>query len=658
MKHLLSSLLCLLLIASCKDKQTNSGAEKKVTSVAIAPDNPSVAVGRNIRLTATATPADASQAVTWTSSDTAKATINATTGTATGIAIGTVTITAAAADGSGVAGTTALTVRNRSADASVSAIALGGENFIVSVPSDGAAVVLANAPRSIASHLKAIKVNITAAANASVKIGAAVFVNGNTIDFTSPVTFTVTAEDGTTAKNYTLGITPYAAASNPYGIYTVKHLVDVANALDKNFLLKNNIDLPDANAAGAAAAGIKDYASAGWLPLDSLTGTFDGGNFSINNFYVRRETVKAGLFPTLGTTSVIKNLGVNGVSGTAAAGSNNNDKQYTGMLAGYSSGTIEKCHATGNVSSSSVAGGLVGYNHKGAVSHSHAAGNVASFSSYAGGLAGRNSGAISNSYATGTVSSSSSSASDVTFAGGLAGYNSGAISDSYATGAASSHSSSSNSAAGGLTGVSVRGGISNSYATGTVSSSSSGARSNSTAGGLAGINVLGHISNSYATGAVSSSSSNFSFAGGLAGHSSGAISNSYATGTAFSISVASSYAGGLAGYNSNGNIRNSYSAGSVYSSSDSEAYAGGLTGAGTEGMAHANCYRNSDAAITKKDQAVPPDDAAIVGITPKTKADMQKDAFKGNLNGTSNTWGRSDSKNNKLPFIIGVGVGK
>src|SRR6218665_3153632 len=189
MKHLLSSLLCLLLIASCKDKQTNWGVKKKVTSVAIAPDNPSVAVGRNITLTATATPADASQAVTWTSSDTAKATINATTGTATGIAIGTVTITAAA-DGSGVAGTTALTVRNRSADASVSAIVLGGENFIISPPT------------------KAKKVNTTAAANASVKIGAAVFVNGNTVDFTSPVTFTVTAEDGTTAKNYTLGITP------------------------------------------------------------------------------------------------------------------------------------------------------------------------------------------------------------------------------------------------------------------------------------------------------------------------------------------------------------------------------------------------------------------------------------------------------------------
>src|SRR6218665_1738300 len=408
MKSLLSSLLCLLLIASCRDKKTDSAAEKKVTSVAISPDNPSVAVGGNITLTATATPANAPQTVTWASSDTAKATINATTGAATGIAIGTVTITAAA-DGSGVAGTTALTVRNRNADASVSAIALGGENFIVPVPSDGAAVVLANAPRSIASNLKAVKVNITAAANASVKIGAAAFANGNTVDFTSPVTFTVTAEDGTTAKNYTLGITPYAAASNPYGIYTVKHLVDVANASGKNFLLKNNIDLPNANAAGAAATGIKDYASAGWLPLDSLTGTFDGGNFSINNFYVKRETVKAGLFATLGRGGVIKNLGVNGVSGTAAAGSSNNDKQYTGMLAGYSSGTIEKCHATGNVSSSSVAGGLAGYNNKGAISHSHAAGNVSS-SSVGGGLAGCNSGDIRNSYATGTVSSSSSSA--------------------------------------------------------------------------------------------------------------------------------------------------------------------------------------------------------------------------------------------------------
>src|SRR6218665_617749 len=124
MKSLLSSLLCLLLIASCRDKKTDSAAEKKVTSVAISPDNPSVAVGGNITLTATATPANAPQTVTWASSDTVKATINATTGAATGIAIGSVTITADAADGSGIAGTTVLTVRNRSADASVSAIAL------------------------------------------------------------------------------------------------------------------------------------------------------------------------------------------------------------------------------------------------------------------------------------------------------------------------------------------------------------------------------------------------------------------------------------------------------------------------------------------------------------------------------------------------------
>jgi len=556
------------------------------------------------------------------------------------------------------------TPKSGSSDASVSVISLGDENLAATVPADGATAVFANAPRSIASNLKAVKVNITAADKTSVKIGAAAFVSGSTVDFTNPVAFMVTAEDGT-AKTYTVSITAYNAASNPYGIYTVKHLADAANALTASFLLKNNIDLPNADAAGATATGISDYATAGWLPLDSLMGTFDGGNFSINNFYVKREAEKVGLFAALGKGGIIKNLSVNGVGGTAAAGSGYIRKQCTGILAGYSTGTIEKCYVAGNVSSSSVAGGLVGYNKRGTVSNSHAAGGVSAV--VAGGLAGISFGNINNCYATGSVSSSY-------HGGGLVGLiEKSSIDDSYATGnvSVSSSDADANPSAGGLVGYGSRpGAISDSYATGNVSVTSAGAAS---AGGLAGMGGS-TISNSYATGVItaattSSSGGTTSSAGGLVGYYFGhSISNSYATGSASASAVAvPASAGGLVGYydNSRGAISNSYATGNVSSSSSSSSSSsGGLMGGETV-VGHetritcTNCYRNSNAVLKENDANATSDDASVTGIALKTKAEMQTDVFKGNLNGTSGAvWGRNDSKNDKLPFIIGVGVGK
>src|SRR6218665_2457859 len=782
----------------------------KATSVTITPPSPSVGIGGSLTLTALVLPAGAAQAVRWTSSNQTIATIDATPGVATGASFGTTAIIAAATDGSGIVGVAALTVG--SSDASVSAIALGDENFNAAVPADRGTTVIANAPRAISSALAAVKVNITAATDATLKIGNTAFTQGQLVDFTNPVTFTVTAQDGTTVKNYTINIPAYNATSNPYGIYTVKHLVDVANGLTASYLLKNNIDLPNKDAADAAAAtGISDYASAGWRSLGDansyFTGTFDGGNFSINNFYANSNP---GLFRGLGEGGIIKNLGVNATSGAVTKG---------GILAGLNKRTIDKCYATGSVSyfsfssSSVVAGGLVGSN-SGSISNSYATGSASSdsdsSSSYVGGLVGSNSGSISNSYATGSVSSTSTSSTSSSYVGGLVGSNSGSISNSYATGSVSSTTSSyvgglvgsnnnsgngsisisisnsyatgsvsysysyssssySTSYVGGLVGSNNNSGngsisISNSYATGSVSYSSSSSYSTSSVGGLVGRNKNsgngsisisnsyatgsvsyssssssyvgglvgynigsisnsyatgnvsggsagglvgsngGSISNSYATGSVSTTTSSYSSVGGLAGINSGSISNSYATGSvSFSSSSSSSYStssvgglvgsnsgsisnsyatgsvsttttssyssvGGLVGRNSNsnsnssggggiGSISNSYATGNVSSSAtDVSAKVGGLVGRNAGGT-YTNCYRNSNAVIKKGNAEVTPDDASIEGITPKTKTDMQTDVFKGNLNVSGTVWGRSDAKNDKLPFIIGVGEG-
>jgi len=563
----------------------------RATSITIMPASPSVGIGENITLTVAVTPSEASKAMTWTSSNPDKATIEASTGIATGVAIGATTITAAAADGSGVIQTTTLTVTSTD-----TAIALGDENFIVAVPVNGTAI-LANAPRTMASAITAVKVNIMTTGNPVIKIGTADFTQGQIVDFTNLVTFTVTAQNRT-AESYTLGIAPYDEIANPYGIYTVKHLADVNNGLDKNYLLKNDIAMPGKDATDAATiTSIGDYASAGWKPIGrgivrgmsfTFNGTFDGGGFSINNFYINRATDKIGLFESTQSTGIIKNLGVNGVSGMAVTGKEvGAQQQSTGILVGRHGGTIDKCYATGNVSSSTssyAAGGLVGsISGQGTISNSYATGNV-SFAVHAGGLVGSISdhGTISNSYATGNVSFA-------VHAGGLVGRSSGRINNSYATGNVSS--------------------------TGSVPSSTDTIDELAGAGGLVGYNYNTIIRNSYATGNVSLSL------------------NEEQLRRAELKRQVQNYVGGLVGI---------------------------LSAGETGEIRYTNCYRNSDATIKKNGNTVTPDDnrSHITGITAKTRAEMQTDTFKGNLNGTSGAvWGRSDCKNDKFPYIIGVGAG-
>ncbi len=87
-----------------------------LTSIAVGPANPSIAVGASQQFTATGTYSDASTAkittsVTWTSSDTTKVTIQPSSGLASGVAAGSVMITAAL---SGKSATATLTINSPS----------------------------------------------------------------------------------------------------------------------------------------------------------------------------------------------------------------------------------------------------------------------------------------------------------------------------------------------------------------------------------------------------------------------------------------------------------------------------------------------------------------------------------------------------------------
>ena len=283
------------------------------------------------------------------------------------------------------------------------------------------------------------------------------------------------------------------------GSTTHTDLQGMNGGLALNYALGGNID-----ATATSGWNLSGGVYAGFAPIGTFTGTFDGLGHTISGLTINRPTTSyVGLFGYASGGS-IRNVGL--VGGSVIGLSD------VGGLVGYNTGSISNSYATGEVRGVSdpadvEVGGLVGYN-TGSISNSYATGHVVGARNSVGGLVGRNDGgSISNSYATGSVVGGWYST------GGLVGYNSaGSISNSYATGGVSGGLDSS----GGLAGDN-NGDISNSYATGSVSAT------RNFAGGLVGSNNSGSISNSYATGAASSPNS----PGGLVGRLNGSISDSF-----------------------------------------------------------------------------------------------------------------------------------
>jgi uncharacterized protein YjdB len=101
------ALICVLALAGSCNNPSGGDTSVKVTGVVINQEDPFVAVGDTIQLTATVSPANAKdKTVTWSSSNTAVATVS--DGTVTALAAGTAVITAKSADGP--SGTVTVTV--------------------------------------------------------------------------------------------------------------------------------------------------------------------------------------------------------------------------------------------------------------------------------------------------------------------------------------------------------------------------------------------------------------------------------------------------------------------------------------------------------------------------------------------------------------------
>jgi filamentous hemagglutinin family protein len=372
--------------------------------------------------------------------------------------------------------------------------------------------------------------------------------------FTGRVDYSASGSLIINGNTYTI-INALGAAGSTTGI----DLQGMEGNLSGYYALGTNID---ASATSGWNAG------AGWAPVGTFTGGFDGLGHTVDALFINRSsTDDIGLFGRT-TGAKIRNVGVTNANVTG--------QDQTAALVGYNyiGSSITNSYATGAVNGASTVGGLAGYNRDNStISNSYATSTVIASADEVGGLVGYNydGSSISDSYATGTVNGA-------TTVGGLAGYNrlNSSISSSYATGATTGSSSH----VGGLVGYNYDGSsISDSYATGAVDGAGN-------VGGLAGYNRDDStISNSYATGEVdgnngitgglvglnNSSSIVLSYAignvsggnntGGLVGwnHTSSSISNSYAMGDVNGIISV----GGLVANNSDSSVSNSFATGSI-----------------------------------------------------------------------------------------------
>ena len=220
-------------------------------------------------------------------------------------------------------------------------------------------------------------------------------------DYTNGITYTVTNSNG---KTYTVQVTvlAYNAVSNPYGIYTAKHLSDIRNGLNDSYVLMNDIQLPDLTAANAASSvGISDYSQYGWFSIGSryvngahviFRGSLDGQNHVIKNFTSsyrpssnpqptgidpgRNGKSTDGLFGNA-INATFKNIGIQlsaaGIKDFVAEGE---AYGYVGSLVGLAdTSTITNCYVTGNaiISAGQYFGGLIGGLRNSTINKSYAA---------------------------------------------------------------------------------------------------------------------------------------------------------------------------------------------------------------------------------------------------------------------------------------------
>lgn len=250
------------------------------------------------------------------------------------------------------------------------------------------------------------------------------------------VELTVTDNHGntnSTNKTINVGVLDLPGAGSPddpYIISNASELQAINQSSAAHYKLDGDID---------AIRTARWNDGAGFVPIASFSGSFDGAGYAISGLTVDRPTKNGvGLFAAVDNTGTVKNVTLEDVAitGTPDAGG----------LVGDNSGTVTDTSVTGTVTDVDNnqlrdTGGLVGSN-SGTITNSSANVTVSGGDSV-GGLVGTNLGTVKQSSATGAVDGTES-------VGGLVGTNLATITETFATGKTTGTTS-----VGGLVGESI-----------------------------------------------------------------------------------------------------------------------------------------------------------------------------------------------------------
>ena len=206
---------------------------------------------------------------------------------------------------------------------------------------------------------------------------------------------------------------------NVIQINYIEHLALIGNdpnyPINGNYILQRNLDFTDSNSY-SSPANYAFYNAGSWEGIgvaaggyinNHFTGTFDGNNKIIKNWYLNGPITGAlynGFFRKT-TNATIKNLGIVNIKLQAVLGIS------AGLVASAVNTNINNCFVTGNINpngSYSTYGGLVGYAEKVKITNCYTNVDIFSNNAYMGGLIGYilcdgGSNAIKNSFSAGKI---------------------------------------------------------------------------------------------------------------------------------------------------------------------------------------------------------------------------------------------------------------
>lgn len=139
------------------------------------------------------------------------------------------------------------------------------------------------------------------------------------------------------------------------GIYTKDDLLKVHYDATANYILMNDIIFSHLDFGESYNDGN------GWIPFPQFSGIFDGNNYKISNIRISGDFGDAGLFSSITSSSIVKNLFVENINISVTG---NKVGGVTGSIVfntETSNYVISNCKVSGNISGGKYVSGICGY---------------------------------------------------------------------------------------------------------------------------------------------------------------------------------------------------------------------------------------------------------------------------------------------------------